>query len=121
MESLEPVHLTRVGRDPARAWRTCCHSLLLAAGQGQVCGRLGAPPCHPSLTQCCPYNFGSAPGALSQGAGRSPVKAGLVVASACPAANLPLAPALVVGPVAGACPQALLTGKPGCTRARSMC
>lgn len=47
---------------------------------------LPVPP-SPSVTQRCPCNFSSALGAPGQGVGRSPVKAGLAVASAGPVAD----------------------------------
>lgn len=62
--------------------------------QGEIKAARGWEPyfARPSLTQRCPCNFSSALGAPCQGVGRSPVKAGLAVASAGPAADQPLAP-----------------------------
>nr|KAF6477940.1 hypothetical protein HJG59_010833 [Molossus molossus] len=107
-----------MGRCPSQTWSTCCHLLFLLAERGQGSRRLRALPClslpHPTLS--LQLRFG--PRCPKPKCSKLLVKTGLRVASAGPAADLPLASSTLVGPAAGVCPQVLPTGKPGLTLGR---
>lgn len=103
-----------MGRCPSRPGGPAAPAVLLAE-RGQGSRRLGALPClslpHPAL----PLQLQFDSRCPKPGYRKLPRDSRPGVASAGPVADLPVASSAVVGPVAGVCPQVLLTGKPGLT------